>query len=146
MSEAEPRENITFEIIEEEQPETNNTAVEYDLDKYEYELERYRRIKESMTKANKKYRVNHKEYVNQKQREYYAKNKEDEDFLERIRSNSSRYYHTHKEAIKERRDKKRAEKKEMEPPKEKKLSKRKQKEERWKNADKPREEHILMII
>ena len=145
------RENITLVITEitalpetsdtdnDADSEDNTSAVEYDLDEYEAELVRYRKLRDSMKKANKKYRETHKDIVNQKQREYYAKKKEDNAYMERIRNASSKYYKNHKDEIKERREKKKQDT--VQEPKEK-----IKKEKKSKKQVDQKTEHILMTI
>lgn len=145
------RENITLVITEitalpettdtdnDADSEDNTSAVEYDLDEYEAELVRYRKLRDSMKKANKKYRETHKNIVNQKQREYYAKKKEDNTYMERIRNASSKYYKNHKDEIKERREKKKQDI--VQEPKEK-----IKKEKKSKKQVDQKTEHILMTI
>ncbi len=62
----------------------------------EKEKEKYERYLESMRKANKKYRLNNKQYFSEYQKNYYQKNKHNEEYAQKQRDKALKYYYTKK--------------------------------------------------
>ncbi len=65
-------------------------------------VERYIKYRDSMSKANKKYRETHKEKMNELSKNYYHRKKNDEEFMEKMRTRARERYHAKKIAQQEK--------------------------------------------
>jgi len=59
-------------------------------------LEKYEKIRESMRKANEKYRNANKDELNKKQKEMYDINKTNDEFKQKTRAKALAYYYRKK--------------------------------------------------